>query len=463
MRLLGVLLVLMALALPAWAQDATQSAPAASVPNPSSGESTPQAQPDTHPLAGAYLYTLGSAFEGHNFLQPEFSIGEMGTNNANYGGNSQGSIVLTTVPEGSLELVDASRRNQFSLTYMGGGYIFDNTRFSYLNGVFQTMGISDSIQFRRATVRLSDVFSYLPQAAFGFGGVGGIGGLGSTLFSSGGLGMLNPTLVPNQSILTSSQNSINNAALLEVEYELTPRTSITAFGSYGTLQAGSRGTGFLNENDALGSIGLQRALTPRDTIGVSYYHSAVHFVGVPDYFNANAINLDYGRKITSRLALQLYGGPELIQDHLGTFNHNSVLASGFGSLTYAAGRNTFGIMGGRYASGGSGVLSGSDEETISGTWARQLTRKWFSSLDGGVSRNSSLATQAGTPSSHYNYGFGTLTLTHRLRRNVSLYLDYTYQRQITNAAPCTTTFCAANVARESFGAGLIFTPNPIGL
>lgn len=472
MRLLGVVLVLLALTLPAWAQDTTQSAPAASVPNPGAGESTPQAQPDTHPLAGAYLYTLGSAFEGHNYLQPELSIGEMGTNNATYGGNTQGNIVLTTLPEGSLALIDASRRNQFSLTYMGGAYIFDNPRYSNLNGVFQTLGISDSIQFRRATVRLTDVFSYLPEAAFGFGGIGGIGGLGgvsglgglgSSLFSSGGLGMLNPTLVPNQSILTTSENSINNAVLVEVDYELTPRTSVTAFGSYGTLQAGSRGTGFLNENDEMGSIGLQRALTPRDTIGVSYEYSTFRYVGLPDYFDANAINAEYGRKITSRLALQLYGGPELIQDHMGAFSENSVIASGFGSLTYATERNTFGIMGGRYASGGSGVLAGSDTETLSGSWTRQLTRKWSSSLNGGISRNSELATLGGGTSAHYDYGFGTITLTHTLGRYISLYLEYSYQRQITNAGPCTSSFCASNVARESFGAGLIFTPRPIGL
>lgn len=464
-RLLGVLLVLLAFTLPAWAQDTAQSAPAASVPNPGTGES-PQAQPDTHPLAGAYLYTLGSPFEGHNYLQPELSIGEQGTNNANYGGNTQGGFVLTTVPEGSLELVDASRRNQFSLTYMGGGYIFDNPRYSHLNGAFQTVGISDTIQFRRATVRLTDVFSYLPEAAFGFGsigGIGGLGGLGSSLFSSGGLGMINPTLVPNQSILTTSENSINNAALLEVDYELTPRTSVTAFGSYGTLQAGSRGTGFLNENDVMGSVGLQYALTPRDTIGVAYDYSTFHYVGLPDYFNANSINVEYGRKITSRLALQLYGGPELIQDHMGAFSQNSVLASGFGNLTYAAGRNTFAIMGGRYASGGSGVITGSDTETLSGSWTRQLTRKWSSDVNGGISRNSVLATPGGGASSHYDYGFGSITLTRLLGRYMSLYLEYSYQRQITNAGPCTSSFCAANVARESFGAGLIFTPRPIGL
>ncbi|HEV2501237.1 MAG TPA: hypothetical protein VGY31_16820 [Terriglobia bacterium] len=468
-RLLGVLLVLFLAASSAWPQDqdSGQSAPTASVPNPGAGESTPQVQPDTHPLAGAYLYTLGTAFEGHNYFQPQFSIGEDVTNNASFGTNPQGQWVWTTLPETSLSLVDASRRNQFSVNYIGGGYIFDNSRLSHLNGVFQSFGLTDSVQFRRATLSVTDVFSYLPEAAFGFGGIGGlggIGGIGSSLFSAGGFGQINPVLTPNQSILTTSQNSINNTALLQVDYALTPRTSVTAFGSYGTLQAGSHATGFLNENDVMGSGGLQHALTPRDTIGVSYYYSTFHYVGVPDAFNANAINFEYGRKITSRLALQLYGGPEFISDHTGTFHQNSVLTSGFGSLTYAAGRNTFGLSGGRYASGGSGVLAGSDTEMINGSWARQLTRKWFTSINGGIARNSELAVQSGAPSLHYNYGFANISLTRSLGRYVSFYLDYSFQRQLTNSGPCTTSsFCAASLSRQTIGAGFIFTPRPIGL
>ncbi|MGH9345598.1 MAG: hypothetical protein ACRD19_17760 [Terriglobia bacterium] len=463
LRLIGVFLVLFLLAPSAWPQDTTQSAPAATVSNPDASETASQVQPDTHPLAGAYLYTLGSAFEGHNYLQPRFSIGELGTNNASYGTNSQGQIVLTTLPEASLSLVDSSRRNHFSVDYVGGGYIFNNSRYSHLDGVFQSFGLTDSVRFRRVTVSLTDVFSYLPEAAFGFGGIGGLGGLGSSLFSSGGLGQINPTLVPNQSILTSSQSSINNAALLQIEYQLTARTSVTAVGSYGTLQAGSPVTGFINENDVLGSGGVQHALTARDSIGVSYYYSTFHYVGVPDSFSANSINFDYGRKITSRLGLQLYGGPEFINDRMGAVRQNSVLTSGFGNLTYAAGRNTFGLSGGRYASGGSGVLTGADTEMISGSWTRQLTRKWAGSLVGGVARNSSLATAAGSPSLHYDYWFSTMSLTRSLGHRVSFYLDYSYQRQLTNSGPCATSFCAADLARQTFGVGFIFTPRPIGL
>lgn len=467
-RRTGILVFLAVMLTTPWAlpQDqssSSQAAPAQSTSGTEAEPAPPAATPDTHPLAGAYLYTLGTAFEGHNYLQPQFSIGEMGTNNASYGRNAQSGIAWTTVPEGSLSLVDASRRNQLTLTYMGGGYIFDNSRFSYLNGAFQEAGITDSIRFRRATVTVTDIFSYLPQAAFGFGGLGGLGGLQSSMFSAGGFGMINPSLVPNQSILTTAQSSFNNDAILQVDYALSPRTSVTAFGSYGTLQAGSHVTGFLNENNALGSAGLQHALTARDTIGVSYYYSTFHYVGIPDSFNANSVEFEYGRKITSRLALQLYGGPEFIQDHTAGFQENSVLTSGFGNLIYSEGRNTFGISGGRYASGGSGVLAGSDTLTASGSWTRRLTRKWFTSVDGGVARNTNLATQAGVPQTHFTYGFGTISLTRTLGRYISFYLDYTYQRQLTNAAPCASSFCAANTARYSFGAGFIFTPRPIGL
>ncbi|MGH9404125.1 MAG: hypothetical protein ACRD2P_18735 [Terriglobia bacterium] len=462
LRLIGVFLLLFLFAPSAWPQDTSQSAPEASVPNPSASETTSQIQPDTHPLAGAYLYTLGSAFEGRNYLQTQFSIGEMGTNNPQYGSGSQNQVVLATLPEANFLLVDSSRRNQFSVNYLGGGYIYNNSRYTYLDSAFHSLSLADSIQFRRVTVSLTDIFSYLPAAAFGFGGIGGLGGLSSSLYSLGGLGQINPSLVPNQSILTNSESSYNNAALLQIEYALTSRTSVTAVGSYGTLQAGSRGTGFLNENDAMGSGGLQHTLTARDSIGVSYYYSTFHYVGIPDSFNSNSVDFDYGRKITGRLALQLYGGPEFISDRMGAVTHNQTLASGFGTLTYALGRNTFGLSGGRYASGGSGVLAGAASDTIGGNWTRRLSREWSSSLDGGISRNSALAFSA-SPATHYDYGFATISLDRTLGRYASFYLNYSYQRQLTNAGPCTTSFCAADLARQMFGVGLIFTPRPIGL
>lgn len=441
------------------------STPSQSVQNPATTNS-PTLQPDTHPLAGAYLFTLCSAFEGHNYIQPQFSIGEMGTTNAQYVSNTPNQLTLVTIPEASLALLHASRRNEISLNYLGGGYIYNNRNTSF-DTDFQSLNFSDTVQFRRLTLSFADIFSYLPNSAFGFGGIGGLGGLGSSFGGIGGLGgslgQINPMFVPNQSILTNSIGTYNNTALLEGEYALTARTSITATGSYGTLQSGNSKSGFLNENEVMGSGGVQHSLTAKDTVGLSYYYAAFYYVGLPQSFKSNSIDFDYGRKITGRLALQLYGGPEMITNRSGQFTSTQTTGSGFGNLTTSAGRNEFGLSGGRYATGGSGILAGSMTEMIGGSWSRQLTRKWSFSLNSGFSRNATLAAQA-TPAFHYDYWYSEASLNRTLGRTVSFYLNYTYYRQLTNAGTCTSSaVCAANLSQELFGFGFIFSPRPIGL
>jgi hypothetical protein len=470
-RLTGLLLVLAALALPALAQDTTQTAPPGlSAPSASSPAAEPnssqQLQPDTHPLAGAYLYTLGSALEGRNYLQPEFSIGEMGTNNPEYISNTQSQWVMATLPEVSLLLVHASKRNEIAAGYLGGGFIYNNSRFSSADATFQSLNLSDTVQFRRLTLTLADMFSYLPNGAPAFGGVGGLGGISPSLPGGaglGGLGQINPMFASGQSILTNLVGAYNNNALIQAEYALTARTSFTAMGSYGTLQAGNKSAGFLSENSVMGSGGLEHRLNRRDTVGVSYYYSAFHYVGLPQSFSSNSVDLDYGRKITGRLALQLYAGPEVVTSRFGKTSLTQVLASGYGDLTYARGRNNYSLSGGRYSTGGSGVIAGSDTETIGAGWSRQLTRKWSSYVSGGLVRNSEFATPGVLSAIHYDYWDGGLSLTRVVSRRVSIYLDYSYQRQLTNAGTCTASLCAANLTGQVAGIGLIFTPRPVGL
>lgn len=431
------------------------SASQATVSNPQS-PAPEQMAPDTHSLAGAFLYTLGSVPEGHNYLQSAFSIGEMGVTNAGYITNGKQSFTTATVPEASFDLVSKSRRNAFSAGYLGGGYIFNND--PGLSSSFHSAYASDQILFKRLTLVFTDSFSYLPQSAFGFGSFGGLGGIGSF---GGGLAGINPTFMPNQSILTSQTGSYNNTALVQAQYALSARTAVTVVGSYGIMHAAHRRTGFLSGNMAGGSASVEHSLTPRDTVGVSYQYNNFRYSGLSAAFNSNAINFNYGRKITGRLALQLAGGPEMIRSRFAGVNYTETVAAGFGHLGYARGRDQFGVSGGRFSSIGSGVLAGAVTEEVDGTWTRQVTRRLSSSVDSGVARNSALV--GATNPYHYTYWFGGASLDWRLSRYVGLYVSYQYQRQVTNAGLCTTEVCAGALARQFVGVGLTFTPRPFGL
>lgn len=431
------------------------SASQATVSNPQSPQPQ-QMTPDTHPLVGAFLYTLGSVPERHNYLQSAFSLGEMGVTNAGYTINGRQSFTTATVPEASFELASQSRRNAFSAGYLGGGYIYNNQ--PGLSSSFHSAYASDQIQFKRLTLGFTDTFSYLPESAFGFGSFGGLGGLGAF---HGGLAGINPTFMPNQSILTSLVGTYNNTSLVEAHYALSARTSVTAVGSYGILHATRKQSGFFDGNMVGGSASVERSLTPRDTLGVSYQYNNFRYSGLSDSFDSNAVNLNYGRKITGRLALQLSGGPELIQNRVAGVGHTETIANGYGNLTYERGRNSLSVGGGRFASTGSGILAGADTEEVDGSWSRRITRKVSSSLQSGVARNTALV--GATNPFHYTYWFGGANLNWTLGRYLGFYLNYEYQRQFTNAGPCTTAVCAGALARQMVGIGFTFTPRPFAL
>ncbi|MGH9358385.1 MAG: hypothetical protein ACRD1O_04335, partial [Terriglobia bacterium] len=298
------------------------------------------------------------------------------------------------------------------------------------------------------------------------GGVGAFGGLGGGLQGGlgGGGGLINPMYTPNQSILTNQFGSYNNTTIGEAAYRMTARTSVTVGGSYGTLQSGSKSAGFLSGNNAMGFAGIQHELTARDSLGVTYNYGTFHYVGQAESFQTQMLSLAYGRKITGTLALQLYGGPELLNYRTGPSGSFTRLgASGTGALTYLRDRNTLGLFVSHYSTGGSGVFAGADTTTVSGSWSRQLTRRWTGTVYGGYARNSQIVA-SGTPSAgRYSSWFANASASRNIGHYVSFHLDYEYQRQASNSGPCTTAFCAGSLTSQIFGVGFTFSPRPIGL
>lgn len=448
----------------------TPGAPVQTVTGTGTPPPAPQVQPDTHPLGGVYLFSLGSAIEEHSYFQPEFSIFQGVETNATQfiPGSGQGTLA-STLPTVELSLRHLTRTNTLSAAYLGGGIIYDNA--PAYSSSFHMVQLADSIQFRRWGVNVADMFNYLPSASYGFGGMGIPGGIGSGFESGfgfagglGGLGQINPAFTATQSILTSQFGAYNNTAMGEVGYSASPRTSITFSGVYGTLQAGKQGQGFISSNQAFGVVGVNRALTARDTISVDYTYGRFGYVGLPESFNTQMIELAYGRKLTGRLSLQVYGGPELLTYRTtGAGSLSRTYLTATGALSYSRGRNVFSFYGGRYATAGSGVLAGAVTTMVDVNWSRQVTRRWSLSVYGGNSRNTGLAGSGELASRSYNYWFANAVLTHAISRTMSLFISSEYERQTAGQPGCRGEFCATGLAREMFGAGITFTPRPIGL
>jgi hypothetical protein len=478
------------LALVAWPQNAkpqdttapqagTSSSPSQSTTTAGSQETAaPQEQPDTQPLTGAFMYTLGSLPEIHSSLQPELSLGEEGFSNPGYIAGTSNGFATTTVALGGLRLELFGRKNTLAVDYMGAGFIYNSN--SRLDSQSHMMSLMDSYRFRRGMFTVGDFFSYTPSVSFGFAGLGVLGGFSSGLssgigFSSGvggGVGQINPMFGSNESILTTGFGGYSNTAVAEAEYTLTARTSMTAMGTFGTLQFGG-GSDFLTGNNADGLFGLNHRLSARDTIGVAYIYSTFHYAGRSEAFHSQMTDFTYGRKITGRLSLQAYGGPEFVTYTSSpgqTFT--STYISGTADLSYALQRSTVGIYVGRFSSGGSGVLPGAETTTVSVSLARQVTRTWTANAYGGFSRSSGYAfsptsltapTAAASKRPSYNYVYGNLTLNHPLSRRLSLHIGYEYQRSL--APSCTSGSCrlAPSLTNQVVGIGITFTPRPLQL
>jgi hypothetical protein len=457
-------------------QTGTSSAPSQGAPATTSGQAaTPAEQPDNNPLSGAFMYTLGSVAEMRSYLQPALSLGEEAFTNPGYIPGAQHNFESITVPLGSLALHLYGKRNDFGVNYEGGGFIYNSD--PALDSQFHEISLVDSFTFKRATVSVGDIFSYTPEAGFGLGSIGVLGGFSSGVYNgiglSSGMGTINPMFAPNESILTTGYGAYSNTSLVEAAFSLSKRTSITAMGTYGTLQFGG-GSNFINGNNADGMLGLNYTLDARNTIGFAYIYSTFHYVGLPTSFNSQMADFTYGRKITARLALQVYGGPDFVTYTAGAGKTaTSTYVSGTADLTYAWKRSTVGLYVGRYSSGGSGVIPGAQTTTIAGNWQRQLNRTVMANFYGGYSLNSGFPFYPGvsTPvlssssrkTPNYNFWYGNLTLTHPLTRHLSLYIGYEYQRS--SSPTCTSTACtlAPSLTNQIAGVGITYTPRPLAL
>src|SRR5882724_6304395 len=202
-------------------------------PVPAAGsQQTNQQEPVSPVVTGSPTVTgvvkpvVGEAGDTHSQITGGVRVSELFDSNFQNLSGGNGWDELTSL-SGHVELHRMRAGTDLSVRYVGGGYI--DTRNSNFDSTYHQFEATDTIQFRRWSLRLDDVFSYLPESSFGFGGDGLGGGVGT------GLTYVNPFILPNQSILTNQGKRISNEAVALVQFDATPRSSWTFTGSYGLL------------------------------------------------------------------------------------------------------------------------------------------------------------------------------------------------------------------------------------
>jgi hypothetical protein len=416
--------------------------------------------PDTSQLTGVQTPTLGSPELRHSYWVPGFQYynllqsGVLSQATAS-GWNSTNYVV------GNLSLLEAWGRSQLAINYSGGGSF--STDSAQGNNNYQQLGLVQDFNWQRWQIVLIDQFSYLSQSQFGFAAATnlvtpGVGGsLGSVLPS------LQPAYQPSQTIFTSIGPRYSNSANAQVAYAVSRRASVTLVGSYGVLHFSDPGN--IDTNNTILGAGYSYALSPRDTIGFLYRFGAYRYPGAPQAINDQVAEVAYGRKITGRIGLQLFGGPDLITFRVPVNNStNQISAAGGANLTYGLSRSTLSLTYNQGVGGGSGQLTGSKVAELQAGINFRFSRLWQANLALGYARNKSLGI-SDSPQVSQTFDSWVIAggLGRPVGRNANFSFGYTASIQNSNLAICVAGICDTSHLQQQISIGIQWHARPLVL
>jgi hypothetical protein len=402
-------------------------------------------RPDSAPLTGVIVPGVGTQEMRHSYWVPGFQYGNFIRSST----QNQPTVTdwnTTSFVAGNVSLLEAWSHSQLTINYSGGA-TFSTDKFLG-NSYYHQLGLVQAFNWRRWQLSFIDQFSYLPQTQFGFGAASTIAtpGVGGSLGAS--LPGLQMNYQPSQSIFAALGSRYSNSTTSEIVYNVSPRGSVTLSGSYGILRFVESGN--IDSNDSIFSAGYDYKLSKKDTIGVLYRFSGFRYLGQPQAIEDHVAQIAYGRKITGRLALQLFAGPERTNFRLHTLGFTDrTSGAGGATLTYALSRTNFSVNYNHGVSGGSGVFTGSNTDIMQGSVSHQLSRLWHGNISFGYSRNSPLTNgTSAVVAPTFNSYFAGAGVDRPLGRTANLSVGYTAYVQDLSQPGCTPTTCTSYVQHQ---------------
>jgi hypothetical protein len=423
-------------------------------------------RPDYTPLTGMLNAGLGFPDVKHSYWVPGVQVASTAQSSL-FGQSTTSSTsnwYATNYVTGDLSLLEAWSRSQLALNYSGGGAFSTDSAIG--NSGFQQLAFAQSFQLNRWIVQIVDEFAQLPQSAFGFGigttlGVPGVGGaLGPTVPSVGN------NYNPNQAVFGGFGPRISNVAVMQATYQLTRRSSLTASGSYAILHFLDAGN--IDSRSLFASLGYNYQLSHKDTIGLFYEFSSFRFPGNPEAYGVQIVSAAYSRKITGRMALALYGGPQFTSLRVAVGNTSSTV-NGYASAFLHYGFRNGGI-GANYVhgmSGGSGVFAGSIQDEAGFSATRRLSRQWGASVHAGFARNRNVVNVPGVNNPSYDDWYVGVGLNRPIGRdlNVSLAYSATFQTHYPGCSSSDSAGCgpSATTSGQQITLSFRWHPRPFAL
>lgn len=422
--------------------------------------STNNLTPDTRPLTGLQSPTIGTQEIRHSYWIPGFQYTNLVQSSAfNQAATSDWNSTSYLV--GNLSLLEAWSHAQLAVNYSGGSSL--STVQSQGTNNYQRLGVVQNFDWLRWQITLIDEFSYLPQSPYGFGA-------GTSLATPGVGSSLQPALPglqmiyqPTQTIFTSIGAQAANSVNAQIAYAVSPRGVFTVAGSYGILRFVDPGN--IDTNDSIFTAGYGYALSRRDTIGVLYRFSSFRYEGQPQAINDHSAQLAFGRKITGRLALQVFGGPEMTVFRLPVNGStNRVTGAGGANLSYGLTRTSFTLGYNHSVNGGGGQFTGSTADQLQAAMGFQLTRMWKTDLTFGYAKNRNLAIASPSqPSQAFDSWFAGGSLNRPLGRSLTFALSYTANIQASSLPVCAAGTCDTNYLLHQISVGLQWHARPLVL
>jgi len=400
-------------------------------------QETETIQPDNRPVSGVQNLTLGTPQMRHSYWVPGIQYSNTaGSSSSNPAVNS--GWKTTSFVSGNVSLLEAWSRSLLTANISGGG--FTSTDQVQGSGQYQQLAAAYEVDERRWQLFFDDQFSYLPQSSFGFGGTSGLASPGITGSLGATLPGLQSGVVPGQTILTAAGPRYSNAIAAQLTYEVSARGSITIGGVHGLLRFTKSGN-LGNDTETLNG-GYNFAITPKDTLGLSYRFSAYHFPGGPQALGDHAVQIVYGKKITGRLALRLSGGPQVTTFRVPVNGlKRSISGSGTASLNYAFRRSNVTLNYTHGITSGSGVFSGANTDQVSATWSRPLTRVWNGIINFNYAKNGQILTVSGATSPSFGTWVTGVGLSRPLGRTANFSFGYQARLQTANIPLCNSSNC----------------------
>jgi hypothetical protein len=412
-----------------------------------------QAGGNDQPLSGVLAPTLGPTLGARNFLVPSFSATSQMATSSSAAGISQPTDFNYLL--GNLDLNHVTNRSELLVHYTGGGMFS-----SYLNSAIQDLEFSYSYKWQRWSMLLGDDVSFLSESPFGFGGVGGLEFLNdNSPFGPGGF--LSGILGPNQTIPTIMVPRVSNTLVSQVEYKVSPRSSWTASGAYGTLKF--LGVDYINSADALFQTGYNYSVSPASTIAVIYRFDDFGFAKFPQTIEDHVVKFGYARYVTGKLSFEVAAGPSVTMLRgIFTGSADNISWALDSALNYKWGGTTLLLSYDHLVTGGSGVLVGAQTGQVGATVDRKLSPRWRASASLGYATNTSLIpTTISSSAERYNSWYAAVRFNHDLRPGTNLFLGYDARLQALNSATCTTPNCGGNFITHEISAGFNFSLRPI--